>query len=78
MNQCTHEVAMHLIANNARYPRVGLQNRSKNSVHRPLRIVRVLEVGQAPSNVGRMMISGRMVDVCAELDRLAAHEAALH
>lgn len=40
--------------------------------HRPLRIVRVLEANQAPSQVGRMTISGRMADVCAELDRLAA------
>jgi hypothetical protein len=43
-----------------------------------LRIMRVLEAGQAPASVGRMVISGRMADVCAELDRLAAREAALH
>jgi hypothetical protein len=43
-----------------------------------LRITRVLEAGQAPSSVGRMVISGRMADVCAELDRLVAREAALH
>jgi hypothetical protein len=41
-------------------------------VHKPLRVVRILEVGQAPTHVGRMTISGRMADVCAELDRLAA------
>lgn len=40
--------------------------------HKPLRIVRILEANQAPSQVGRMTISGRMADVCAELDRLAA------
>ena len=44
----------------------------------PLRVVRVLEAGQARASVGRMVISGRMADVCAELDRLAAREAALH
>ena len=44
---------------------------------RPLRIVRVLEAGQARTTVGRMVISGCMADVCAELDRLAAREAAL-
>jgi len=44
---------------------------------RPLRIVRVLETGQARTTVGRMVISGCMADVCAELDRLAAREAAL-
>lgn len=47
-------------------------------VRRPLRMVRVMEAGQTPSQVGRMVISGRMADVCAELDRLAAHEARLH
>jgi hypothetical protein len=39
-----------------------------------LRVLRVFEVGQKPSQVGRMVISGRMADVCAELDRLAAFE----
>lgn len=38
---------------------------------RPARVVRV--TGQGPC---RMVISGRMADVCAELDRLAALEAA--
>jgi hypothetical protein len=28
----------------------------------------------APASAGRMVISGRMADVCAELDRLAALE----
>ena len=39
-----------------------------------LRVLRVHESGQARSSVGRMVISGRMADVCAELDRLAALE----
>jgi hypothetical protein len=43
---------------------------------KPLRVVRVMESGQPRSDVGRMVISGRMADVCAELDRLAACEAA--
>jgi hypothetical protein len=42
---------------------------------KPLRIVRILESGQPTSQVGRMVISGRMADVCAELDRLAEREA---
>jgi hypothetical protein len=45
---------------------------------RPLRMVRVMEAGQTSAQTGRMVISGRMADVCAELDRLAAHEARLH
>jgi hypothetical protein len=44
----------------------------------PLRVVRVVEAGQAAASSGRMLISGRMADVCAELDRLAAREALLH
>jgi len=43
---------------------------------RPLRVVRVAEAGPAPAVAGRMVISGRMADVCAELDRLAALETA--
>jgi hypothetical protein len=42
---------------------------------RPLRVVRVVEPGPLRSAAGRMVISGRMADVCAELDRLAAQEA---
>jgi hypothetical protein len=44
----------------------------------PLRVVRVMEAGQPSASSGRMVISGRMADVCAELDRLAAREALLH
>jgi hypothetical protein len=40
-----------------------------------LRVVRVVERTQ-PAAAGRMFMSGRMADVCAELDRLAALEAA--
>lgn len=42
---------------------------------RPLRVVRVLEPAAPRSTAGRMVISGRLADVCAELDRLAALEA---
>ncbi len=45
---------------------------------RPLRIVRVIDHDSSPANVGRMVISGRMADVCAELDRLVAREQTLH
>jgi len=47
---------------------------TSNTLMRPLRVVRVIENGQLRTNVGRMVISGRMSDVCAELDRLAARE----
>ncbi|MBI5279153.1 MAG: hypothetical protein HY854_22160 [Burkholderiales bacterium] len=43
---------------------------------RPLRVVRVFDGPRAAPCAGRMVISGRMADVCAELERLAAIEAA--
>ncbi|MBU3648018.1 MAG: hypothetical protein FGM56_08080 [Limnohabitans sp.] len=46
------------------------------STHRPLplRVARVMEAQHNRKNAGRMVISGRMADVCAELDRLAELE----
>jgi hypothetical protein len=44
-----------------------------------LRVVRESDAGIKPDCAGRMVISGRMADVCAELDRMAllasAHSA---
>ena len=45
---------------------------------RPVRVLQVMEAGQGPAQSGRLRISGRMADVCAELDRLAAREAMQH
>lgn len=42
---------------------------------KPLRVLRVVEPSAPRTVAGRMVISGRMADVCAELDRLAAEEA---
>ena len=63
-----------LVAAHAVSTRVNSQYQPQS---KPLHVVRVLEAGQARSSVGRMVISGRMADVCAELDRLVAREAAL-
>ena len=42
---------------------------------RPLRVIRVVDGPQGGKrSTNRMVISGRMADVCAELDRLAALE----
>jgi hypothetical protein len=40
----------------------------------PLRVARVMEAQHNRTQAGRMVISGRMADVCAELDRLAELE----
>ena len=53
------------------------ESRRVAPVHVPaLRVVRVVESCGAPASAGRMFMSGRMADVCAELDRLAALEGA--
>jgi hypothetical protein len=54
-------------ANNAQF--------SSATQQRALRVVRIAEQGDAAHSAGRMVISGRMADVCAELDRLVALEA---
>jgi hypothetical protein len=76
--RAAHEFAISAAAHSSLHTRDALQHLSRTSVHRPLRIVRILDADHAPAQVGRMVISGRMADVCAELDRLAAREAALH
>jgi hypothetical protein len=43
---------------------------------KPLRVTRVVEASAPRAVAGRMVISGRLADVCAELDRLAAQEGA--
>jgi hypothetical protein len=43
---------------------------------KPLRVVRIAEDGANSSyGAGRMVMSGRMADICAELDRLVHLEA---
>jgi hypothetical protein len=70
------EIATKNIANYALLARAE-SNFSLKPALKPLRVVRVVESGQTRTSVGRMVISGRMADVCAELDRLAACEAAM-
>jgi len=54
------------------------QTVAKAASPRRLKIVREFEAGINPSCAGRMVISGRMADVCAELDRMAQREASTH
>jgi hypothetical protein len=61
-------------------PAAGVKT-SKASIKKPgssrLRVVREFDSNVGPACAGRMVISGRMADVCAELDRMAQREAAL-
>ena len=41
-----------------------------------LRILREFESGASPACAGRMVISGRMADVCAELERMSQKQRA--
>lgn len=76
------ENATKTIASGARHATAAsqkpCQTLAKATSPRRLKIVRELEAGVNPSCAGRMVISGRMADVCAELDRMAQREAALH
>jgi hypothetical protein len=40
----------------------------------PVRMVRNVDTSLPPDRAGRMVVSGRFADVCAELDRLVAME----
>lgn len=59
---------------------VGIKT-DKLSLKKPasgrIRVVREFDSNVSPACAGRMVISGRMADVCAELDRMAQREAAL-
>jgi hypothetical protein len=62
--------------NHAQRPAVRPAVRSVALPSRPLRVLRVVDGPKPATGAGRMVISGRMADVCAELDRLAELEAA--
>ena len=66
----THQPAGHVALSRAKPMRP--QHR-----HPVVRVLRAMEDGQPAAHAGRMVISGRMADVCAELDRMVAREAAL-
>jgi hypothetical protein len=55
-------------------PAQALQAQTTTARPLPLRVAREVDVHQHRHSAGRMVISGRMADVCAELDRLAELE----
>lgn len=48
----------------------------KMTTHSRLKVVREFDSAVSPACAGRMVISGRMADVCAELERMAQREVA--
>ena len=55
---------------------VAWPDRGVPAQRRPVRVLRVVDAGVPASAAGRLVLSGRLADVCAELDRLAALETA--
>ena len=55
-------------------PAQALQSQTTPVRPLPLRVAREVDTHQHRHSAGRMVISGRMADVCAELDRLAELE----
>lgn len=59
--------------------RTAWENSGSEPAPKPLRVLRIRESRANPRHAGRLVISGRMADVCAELERLAAaHPGLLH
>ncbi len=58
-------------------PRSASAHAAWRSTRSPLRVIRVVEAGQASTLAGRILMTGRMADVCAELDRMVEREASL-
>ena len=58
-------------ANNQWYSQAQAPQQQRTS---RVRVLRVVEAGCSAHNAGRMMISGRFSEVCAELDRLSLQE----
>jgi hypothetical protein len=50
------------------------RNASKCPTASHLKVVREFDAAVSPACAGRMVISGRMADVCAELERMVLHE----
>jgi hypothetical protein len=50
---------------------------AKTSAPSRLKVVREFDAAVGPACAGRMVISGRMADVCAELERMAQRETAV-
>lgn len=73
-----HRDTMDSIANSRYSARAIATNYSNPGVRRPVRVLRMVDAGLPAAGVGRMVISGSMADVCAELDRMVAAEGALH
>lgn len=60
------------VAEGERATRLGLGGCNQR---RPVRMVRRVEAGQSSAQAGRMLLSGSIDDICAQIDRLIAMAA---
>ena len=62
-----------------RHPAAAKSGKTSAKIPGPsrLRVVREFDLAVSPACAGRMVISGRMDDVCAELERMVQHETAV-
>lgn len=62
-----------------RHPAAAKSGKTSAKIPAPsrLRVVREFDLAVSPACAGRMVISGRMADVCAELERMVQHETAV-
>ena len=72
---CTTRGALPASSNDGAAPVVPTPSTAQSSM-RTLRVVRTVDAHRVGGRTGQVVLSGRMIDVCAELDRLAALEAA--
>lgn len=63
---------------NSDLPGVGNLSEARTGRSSCLKILREFEPGRCRSSTGRLVISGRMADVCAALDRMANQNTSLH
>ncbi len=63
-------------ANNGHFTPTPLRPASPEQCPHRLRVLRVTDASCTAHSAGRMMISGRFSEVCAELDRLSQQDAA--
>ncbi len=66
----------HRAANSGLYAVPPAANTGTSHAQRCVRVLRVVDASCSDHSAGRMKISGRFSDVCAELDRLSQQEAA--
>ncbi len=73
---CARPVTSPVRSSRANLARQTPLSATPRPVRAMLRVVRIVETDQVSVSSGRIVMCGRMADVCAELDRMVEREAA--